>query len=84
MQGPNPHDPVNHWRPTNREQYFLIVTNGEIRRLQWNDTIFDQEVWNLGNCFRRRKDAEQALEGIKEYFVQFHNEHGPGAMSKRD
>src|SRR2546427_9814103 len=60
------------WRPTNREHYFIILGDGDITKLQWNDTIFDHAVWNFGNCFRVWQEAEQARDGMKEDFATFH------------
>ena len=59
-----------HQRPANREHYFLILANGEIKSFQWNDTVFDHEVWDFGNCFRIRQEAEQAQNLIKKLLHQ--------------
>jgi hypothetical protein len=63
------------WKPTSRAHYFLILGDGEINRFQWYGTSFDEEAWNFGNCFRSRKDAEQARDAVKELFVNFYNRH---------
>ena len=66
-----------HQRPANREHYFLILANGEIKSFQWNDTVFDHEVWDFGNCFRMRQEAEQAQNLIKKLLHQlFFDEFG--------
>ena len=70
MQGRN--HQAQRWRPTNREHYFIVLGDGDITKLQWNDTIFDHAVWNFGNCFRVWQEAEQARDGMKEYFATFH------------
>jgi len=59
-----------HRRPVNREHYFLVLANGEIKNFEWNDTIFDYEAWEFGNCFRKRQEAEQARDSIKNFFHQ--------------
>ena len=74
MQRRNYQDRTADWKPTNRQQYFLILAHGTISSLQWNDTVFDHEVWNFSNCFRSRKEAEQAREGMKEHFARFRTE----------
>jgi len=74
MQRRNYQDRSECWKPANRQQYFLILAHGVIRSLQWNDTVFDHEVWNFGNCFRSRKEAEKALNGMKEYFAHLRTE----------
>ena len=69
MQRQNHH--AQRWKPTNREYYFIILGVGDITKLQWNDTIFDCAVWNFGNCFKVWQEAEQARDGMKEYFTNF-------------
>ena len=64
--------PAQRWQPANREPYFLILADGEIRSLQWNDTLFDHEVWRFGNCFRGWQEAKQARDDMQEYFARFH------------
>jgi len=59
-----------HQRPANREHYFLVLANGEIKNFPWNDTVFDYEVWDFGNCFRMRQEAEQARDSIKKLLHQ--------------
>ena len=63
---------VQRWKPMNREPYFIVLGDGDITKLQWNDTIFDHAVWNFGNCFRVWQEAEQARDGMKEYFANLH------------
>ena len=64
--------PAQRWQPANREPYFLISADGEIRSLQWNDTLFDHAVWRFGNCFREWQEAKQARDDMQEYFARFH------------
>ena len=59
-----------HQRPANRDHYFLVLANGEIKNFPWNDTVFDHEVWDFGNCFRMRQEAEQARDSIKKLLHQ--------------
>src|SRR4029453_10010087 len=59
-----------HQRPVNREHYFLVLANGAIKNFPWNDTVFDYEVWDFGNCFRMRQEAEQARDLIKKLLHQ--------------
>jgi hypothetical protein len=65
------HHHAHRWKPASREPYYLILGDGAIRSLQWHDTAFDYEVWDFGNCFRRRRDAEQARDKIKEILLTF-------------
>jgi len=58
--------------PRNGQRYFLVLGNGTIQRFQWHGTDFDQEAWDFGNCFRSRREAEQAHTAIKEVLLHFH------------
>jgi len=53
------------WMPRNGEQYFLILGNGTVQRLQWHGTEFNLDAWKFGNCFKTRQDAERAIEAVK-------------------
>jgi hypothetical protein len=57
-------------RPANREHYYLVLANGEIKDFPWNDTMFDYEAWDFGNCFRLRWEAEQARDLIRQLLRQ--------------
>jgi len=70
MQRRQSHIRGKHQRPANREHYFLVLANGEIKNFPWNDTVFDYEVWDFGNCFRMRQEAEQARDSIKKLLHQ--------------
>jgi len=61
--------------PRNGERYYLILGDGTVRSFQWSGTDFDQEAWKFGNCFRRRRDAAQARDQIKEVLLNFHQDH---------
>src|SRR5438132_880574 len=73
-QDPDQPPQYTHWMPRNGQNYFLVLGNGTVQRLQWHGTDFDQEAWSFGNCFRSRREAERAQEGIREYLANFHRE----------
>jgi hypothetical protein len=57
-------------KPAHREHYYLVLANGEIKDFPWNDTVFDYEVWDFGNCFRVRREAQQARDSIRQLLQQ--------------
>ena len=59
------------WKPKYNAHYYLILGNGEIQRFQWNNTPFDYEAWDFGNCFRLRSEAESAREKVKKVLLSF-------------
>jgi hypothetical protein len=60
------------WVPLKGHRYFLILGDGTIKTFQWHDTDFDRGAWNLGNCFRLKRDAERARDAVKQLLV--HNQ----------
>jgi hypothetical protein len=76
MRSQNPDiPPSERWMPGQGERYFLILGNGTIQGLQWHGTDFDLKAWSFGNCFRLRRQAIEARDGMKEYLATFHREH---------
>ena len=61
--------------PINRERYFVVLVNGEIKSFQWNETVFDYEVWNFGNCFSMWQEAVEAREMIKNMLLDFRKKY---------
>jgi len=59
------------WKPTHHERYYVILGDGSIQHLPWNDTDFDHRAWQFGNCFRRRTIAEQARKSVQEVLLYF-------------
>ena len=69
--------------PLNRERYFVILVNGEIKSFQWNETVFDYEVWNFGNCFSIWQEAVEAREMIKNMLLDFRKKYKASWPSAR-
>jgi DUF1365 family protein len=59
------------WKPIHHERYYVILGDGSIQHLPWNDTPFDHRAWQFGNCFRRRTMAEQARKSVQEVLLHF-------------
>lgn len=53
------------WRPEYGDKYFHIQGNGGIIKFTWEDLMVDMKIFNFGNCFRTRAEAEMALKKIK-------------------
>ena len=60
------------WLPRQGEHYFLMLGNGTIARFPWNDTDFDHETWDFGNCFKTHEEAVQARDKIQEVLLSLH------------
>src|SRR5215475_2951466 len=40
--------PSQRWLPSAGDHYYLMLGNGMLERLPWNDTPFDHETWTFG------------------------------------
>ena len=49
------------------DDYFFINANGSISNLTWNNTVWDNSLYSIGNCFKTREEAEKAVEKAKIY-----------------
>jgi hypothetical protein len=56
----------------------MIMGDGHIRQLSWQDTPVDADAWQFGNCFRKRQEAQRAREAMQACF-----QHGWGAEDGR-
>jgi len=70
------------WRPEHHGCYFILLGNGTVQSFRWHNTEFDYQAWSYGNCFRRRRDAEQVREQIKEVLLTFHREQAKLCIAK--
>ncbi len=72
---PRPLDPPACWKPALHQPYFVILGDGSIKVFRWSGTPFDHGAWQLGNCFKTRRDAERAREVFKQVLRVFHTEY---------
>lgn len=67
-------------RPDDNELYFYITLTNIIHSIRWdNTTSFDKNLWNVGNGFFTKEEAEKELERrkiiqlLKEFKLQHDN-----------
>lgn len=56
------------WIPKDCERYYIIYGNGEVDRLHYQKSEFQDRYVDLGNCFQTKEQAEKAAEKLKELF----------------
>ena len=68
------------------QNYYFITTDGKIDRKIWEDVEWDNDLFNLGNCFETKEQAEFALEKQKVYtqLKRYAFEHNEGAIDWDD
>ena len=52
------------FKPKQNENFYFIDGDGNIRHAFWDDNKFDNNSYNIGNCFETYKDAEFAKEQV--------------------
>ena len=67
------------WKPVKYEPYYIITNDGETFSFDWYNDTSDNGMYNIGNCFKTKKEAEFAVEAIKTYvalkrYAEEHNE----------
>ena len=55
------------WKPDNN--YYYIDSYGEVHAYQWADDFIDTALYEFGNCFETREQAEAAAAKIKELLL---------------
>ena len=66
------------WKPEREEEYYDIHDTG-IGGYVWYDSHFDNNNYAIGNCFKTREEAQNAVERLKiraelQRFADEHNE----------
>lgn len=54
------------YKPKYGDMYWIIDTDGYVKAYIWNEDSIDNRLFNLGNYFRTRKEAETMAEKFKK------------------
>ena len=55
------------WKPKVGEQYWVIAHLDCVEHFDWEpDNEFDVRHYKIGNCYRTKKEAMQALRRVKK------------------
>jgi hypothetical protein len=72
-------------KPQRGDDYWYLSNSlFVISSAQWDDDGTDEARWSVGNVFVSHEQAEQAQDQIKDLLTNFHKEHGPREIRKRD
>ncbi len=67
-------------KPKYNQTYYFISGDGEVRLSNWYNNNFDKTLFEIGNCFKTREEAEFALEKqiiyteLKRYALEHNDE----------
>lgn len=62
------------WKPEKGERYFFVGDNGMVNFTYWENYEVDYDYYRFGNCFYTEKEAEKALEKVKETLLKCQEE----------
>lgn len=51
--------------PDEGQKYYLLDSNGSVLVDIWSDWRFDDDRFDIGNCFKTKEEAEQVIEYLK-------------------
>jgi hypothetical protein len=54
------------WKPKEDEYYYFFDEMMQTHRNEWEDSPMDQHLFEVGNCFRIREEAEAMAKKIKK------------------
>ena len=54
------------WKPKRDEEFYYFFGDGEVTRSLFDDD-YEGRHWEMGNCFKTRKEAIAMVEKIKIY-----------------
>lgn len=68
---------MSRWKPAINETYYFVNESGTVEEYTWFNDRCDIELYNVGNCFRTKKEAKAAGKKIKALFLSLHEEAHP-------
>lgn len=54
------------WKPKFDEAYWVITTSGDVNFFIWREGSADKDLFNFGNCFKTKEEAETMAEKFKK------------------
>lgn len=65
---------MSRWKPENNDIYYFVHETGTVEYVMWGHYVGDSNLYNAGNCFRTKEEAEAAAKKAKELFLSLHEE----------
>ena len=53
------------WKPKEKQAYWYVDIGGHLANDLFDDSIFDNDMYNFGDCFKTEEEAEIAAKKIK-------------------
>lgn len=65
------------WKPKVNDIYYFVHALGHVERDHYDGHQYDNMLYNTGNCFRTKEEAEAAAEKVKALFLSLHEAELP-------
>lgn len=65
---------MSRWKPKNGEPYWVCNARGDVYDTIWYKNKFDNELYESGNCFRTKEEADVANKKVKAFLLALHEE----------
>jgi hypothetical protein len=62
------------WKPQRQETYYFIDQYLRVKSFYWWEEKEDNKLYNVGNCFQTKEQAELAMHKLRETLINFHKE----------
>ena len=65
---------ITRWEPELFEAYWYVYNFVRVSTSLWMNDRGDNRLYDTGNCFKTKEQAEMALEKIKQVLMGVHDE----------
>jgi hypothetical protein len=62
------------WKPETNQWYYYATKDGDWGKYQYADGSFDCNMYDFGNCFQTREQAQEAARRFRETLLNYHKE----------
>lgn len=53
---------VRRWKPKNGDDYYCVMSHGNVNTFIWDTDVTDYGHYKLGNCFKTEEEAQKELD----------------------
>ena len=56
------HTPAKRWKPKVGQPFYCLDESGFVGENEWDGTLGDERMWEIGNCFQTEQDARDEVK----------------------
>ena len=50
------------WKPNDNEEFYVVISDGDVRHKYWDDCATCKNYYKLGNCYSTKEEAEASRD----------------------